>query len=261
MCLAGEPNSLIKVNYSPMTISWENGAAPFLQQEVAFSNNGAYWTTNVRKKGPMNEMSLMNTAEITEKCPTSFEEPRLDGVEQFLVSHAIFFGRSTLKQALDQVFSLPSAALPQVTKYYTIREEGSFIIISFQASHPITEGESIHTEMWVDLSKGGALKQWRSERKSTSRATESTVEVTVDEYANVNGLWFPTRASRHYKDSDGEVKVEFRASHYTTKDDGSKLYDITLVPGTQVSDKRTNINFVVGSTIEDTQNTIKAGIK
>lgn len=261
ICLAGEPNSLIKINYTPMTITWENGAAPFLQEEMAFSNNGAYWTTNVRKKGPINAMSLRNTAEITEKCPARFEAPRINGIEQFLVSHAIFFGISTLKQTLDEVLSMPSAALPQIMKNFTVRKEGSFIIISCQASNPVSEGESIQAEMWVDLSKGGVLKQWRSERKSPLKNRENTVEVTVDEYANVNGLYFPTRASRYYKDSDGEVKVEFRASHYTTKDDGSKLYDITLVPGTQVSDKRTNINFVVGSTIEDTQNAIKAGIK
>ncbi|MFA6176434.1 MAG: hypothetical protein WC765_07640 [Phycisphaerae bacterium] len=261
ICLASEPNSLIKVNYTPMTLTWENGAAPFLQEEMAFSNNGSYWTTNVRKRGPINAMSLRNTAEITEKCPARFEAPRINGVEQFLVSHAVFFGNSTLKQTLDEVLSMPPVALPQIMKNYTVRKEGSFIIVSCQASDPMTKGESIRAEMWVDLSKGGVLKQWRSERKSPSKNGESTVEVTVDEYANINGLWFPTRASRHYKDSVGEVKVEFRASHYTTKDDGSKLYDITLVPGTQVCDKRTNTNFVVGSTIEDTQNAIKAGIK
>jgi hypothetical protein len=261
MCLASEANSLIKVSYTPMTLTWENGAAPFLQEEMAFSNNGSYWTTNVRKRGPINAMSLRNTAEITEKCPARFEAPRINGVEQFLVSHAIFSGNSTLKQTLDEVLGMPPAALPQIMKNYTVRKEGSFIIVSCQASDPMTKGESIRAEMWVDLSKGGVLKQWRSERKSPSKKRESTVEVTVDECANINGLWFPTRASRHYKDSDGEVKVEVRASHYTTKDDGSKLYDITLVPGTQVRDKRTNTNFVVGSTIEDTQNAIKTGIK
>lgn len=259
--LSGEPNSLIKVNYTPRTITWENGAAPFLQEELAFSNNGAYWTTNVRKKGPINAMSPRNTAEITEKCPAGFQSPRLNGVEQFLVSHAIFFGRSTLREELDRVLSVPAETLPQILKDYSIKKKGDLLIISCRACNPISPGDSISAEMSIDLSKGGALKNWRCETTSGSKGNESTVEVTVDEYTNVNGLWFPTKASRNFQDAKGQVKVEFAAKNYAIRNDSEHLYDIPLTPGTQVVDKRTGINFVVGRTIEDTQKAIKAGIK
>ncbi len=66
------------------------------------------------------------------------------------------------------------------------------------------------------------------------------------QYVDVNGLWFPSWATRIVRSGQTEFSLEFTATNFKIVEDSKDLYEVKLKPGTHVIDKIVNTKFTVG---------------
>jgi len=260
MFLLGEPDSLIKITYSPRTTTWIDGPSPYLQENQTIAYNGKYWLQLTDKSGPINSMEAIRTATISESCPPAWTAPRWDSGENFLVTHCSFLANLTLEKVLQNLIDAqPEVLIGYYSKICSIKEEGDLMRISIQ--RPPSQTQNKIAEMWIDLKKGGALKRFVSKKTDFADPAWFEKEVVVEDYAKVNGCWFPKKAILKFKNKERQLKLDFTASNFELFDESSNIYEVKLEPGTRVTDQRTKTSFIIGSDIPDTVRAIQSAIK
>lgn len=241
--LSGRPDSLFKIEYAPRNTVWEDGAAPYLQEETTIAYNGHLWIEVLYKSGPIGATATCNLAEISESRPRRFERPRWNSGEDFFIGHATFNGKQTIGQFLEALSRLPDQAKLEFARLLNIEHDSSAGIIKIVMALPSDNPTQI-SELWLDLKRDGALQ------KNTIRVQRRDggwfeTKAEVLEFSEVSGFHFPSRARRTVRSPERETVVDFTATNYRLIDKGAGLYEVALPPGTRVSDSRIDRTFVV----------------
>jgi len=236
MWLNGKPNSLVKVTYAPCTTLWEGGGAPYYQENKTIAYNGKYWICEITDSGAVDAMTHHPEAVVTGSCPNDWSPTGWSTGEVFFVTHAPFshFQPDNINPSVTQVvkneLSWPSWLRPFLPgPALRVTEDNDIIKISMEPSN-------FSPEIWLDMQKGGALKKLITKHK------ESTEEITVESYKEVNGIWFPVKGTRVFKSATHETKMEFTASNFTLIDSDQGLYEVKLDPKCHVENKLRSLN-------------------
>lgn len=168
----------------------------------------------------------------------------------FFLGYAQIYDQLTLKEFLEQ---------PQHYKFVSINKENNLLKVVIAT--PSDKPNQIR-EIWLDLDKGGVLKKVIS-KHNVSREGEFQFEVedSIEEFANVNGIWFPSKAKRTVHENRGVTTLEFTANNFSMLPSSTDMYEVKLEPGFYVIDERINTTFVVGKSVDDTIKSINLDLK
>ncbi len=237
MCMNSEPGSPIKASYTPETTPWDSKRTPYHQENVTVSYNGKYWISAVFESGPMNDMHSSKEATITGECPKRWGVSGWDSGLKYFVSHARFYREMTLKEFIND---------PGNQAFLKITRENDILKISMVMETGMHRSAAT-SEMWLDLGKGGSLQKNITKTALREDGVWRMIdETTVESYAKVGNMWFPSKAKLIETTMSGQTTLEYSADQFSFAKDSPELYEVALEHGWRVTDQRSNAKYVVG---------------